>query len=128
LEDMIQKLLAAMKDTGDNGIVTEAGANQPGVRDGTGPAKGSFRKEVEGKTIGRRLAAGGPCPATTLAKGVKAPELPVAEGVKMATLLEALRKTKTAAILKQAIITVKGENIGKKGSIVEDILTRAGIV
>ena len=34
-----------------------------GVRDGSGPRKGSYRRRVEGRKIGRRRAAGQPCPA-----------------------------------------------------------------
>jgi hypothetical protein len=37
-----------------------AGADEPGKRDGTGPAKGSFRRNEEGKSEGRRQEAGGP--------------------------------------------------------------------
>ena len=33
-----------------------------GKRDGTGPYKGSFRRRVEKKSIGRRRAKGAPCP------------------------------------------------------------------
>jgi len=33
-----------------------------GKRDGTGPYKDSFRRRVEGKSIGRRLEAGEVCP------------------------------------------------------------------
>jgi len=32
------------------------------VRDGTGPYEGSYRRRVEGKTVGRRLASGEICP------------------------------------------------------------------
>lgn len=38
------------------------GRNRPGVRDGTGPYKYSYRVLVEGKTIGRRKEAGEKCP------------------------------------------------------------------
>ena len=33
-----------------------------GVRDGTGPRTGSYRRRVEGRTVGRRRAAGVKCP------------------------------------------------------------------
>lgn len=35
---------------------------QRGLRNGTGPYEGSYRKRIEGKTIGRRLEAGEICP------------------------------------------------------------------
>ncbi len=37
-----------------------------GLRDGTGPWKGSYRKITEGKTIGRRIEAGKKCPKATV--------------------------------------------------------------
>jgi len=33
-----------------------------GVRDGSGPYRGSYRRRVEGKGIGRRRASGAKCP------------------------------------------------------------------
>jgi len=45
-------------------LMKRAGINNPGVPDGTGPARGSFRRNVEGKGYGRRLEAGGTCPVT----------------------------------------------------------------
>jgi len=38
------------------------GKNNPNIRDGSGPAKGSYRKEVERKEEGRRKEAGEDCP------------------------------------------------------------------
>jgi len=39
------------------------GANARGKRDGTGPYKGSVRKQISGKkAVGVRKAAGKPCP------------------------------------------------------------------
>jgi hypothetical protein len=38
------------------------GKNARGVRDGNGPYKGSYRRSGEGKSIGRRRAAGQKCP------------------------------------------------------------------
>jgi hypothetical protein len=35
---------------------------QRGKRDGTGPYKGSARRSVEGKAVGRRKASGQKCP------------------------------------------------------------------
>lgn len=45
-------------------LIKKAGANNPGVPDGTGPYKGSFRRNVEGKSVGRRMEAGETCPVT----------------------------------------------------------------
>lgn len=36
------------------------GKNRPGVRDGSGPASGSYQQKTVGK--GKRVAAGKPCP------------------------------------------------------------------
>ena len=44
------------------------GYNQRGKRDGTGPYRGSYRRRVEGKTVGRR---GGCSKATTKKKVTK---------------------------------------------------------
>ena len=38
------------------------GCTQRGKRDGTGPYKNSYRRKVEGKSIGRRLEKTGRCP------------------------------------------------------------------
>ena len=38
------------------------GKTRRGVRDGSGPFKGSYRRKSEGKSIGRRRAAGQKCP------------------------------------------------------------------
>jgi len=38
------------------------GYNNPGVRDGTGPYKYSYRRLVEKKKYGRRRERGEPCP------------------------------------------------------------------
>jgi len=38
------------------------GYSKRGVRTGTGPYKGSYRRSVEGKSIGRRRASGVRCP------------------------------------------------------------------
>jgi len=35
---------------------------RPSIRDGSGPYKDSYRRRVEGKTTGRRRAAGVKCP------------------------------------------------------------------
>lgn len=43
----------------------DAGKSAPGKRDGTGPAKGSFRAEVEDEEEGRRKERGEKCPAKT---------------------------------------------------------------
>ena len=38
------------------------GRNARGVRDGSGPYRGSYRVRVEGRSVGKRRAAGSPCP------------------------------------------------------------------
>lgn len=38
------------------------GRNRRGVRDGSGPYRGSYRRRGEGKSIGRRKARLGYCP------------------------------------------------------------------
>ena len=38
------------------------GRDNPGVRDGTGPARNSYRRRGEGRGQGRRREAGQPCP------------------------------------------------------------------
>lgn len=38
------------------------GKDKPGVRDGTGPYKYSYRRLVEGKDYGRRKESGEECP------------------------------------------------------------------
>ena len=38
------------------------GKTQRGIRDGSGPYAGSYRKTVEGQSVGRRIEAGETCP------------------------------------------------------------------
>ncbi len=47
---------------------------QRGIRDGTGSFEGSFRKQVEGKSVGRRIEAGEECPVEPKEKEIKEPK------------------------------------------------------
>lgn len=62
MEYDVKSAVAAIIDRANSLSTKQAGKDQRGVRDGTGPNKGSYRRNVEKKTEGRRMEAGDPCP------------------------------------------------------------------
>jgi len=79
-----------------------AGEKERGVRDGTGPFSGSYRRRMEGKSYGRRLEAGEKCPVTKK-------ELEDVEPNARKKVLKAIENKKAKARLKKTASQYNGK-------------------